>query len=94
MGGLTDKEIMEAENLMMKTGELENRQQGPSRKSYLKELKKVVEAADVIIEVLDARDPEGCRNLETEQQVIKQGKKLLLVMNKTDLVPAQNAKAW
>jgi ribosome biogenesis GTPase A len=29
-------------------------------------LKKVVDASDVIIEVLDARDPEGCRNKEIE----------------------------
>ena len=57
-------------------------------------MKKVVEAADVIIEVLDARDPEGCRNLEIEQLVIKQNKKILLVVNKIDLVPAENAKAW
>lgn len=38
-----------------------------SKKAYVKELKKVVEAADVVIEVLDARDPEGCRNKDLEQ---------------------------
>jgi len=30
-----------------------------SRRAYLKELKKVVETADVILHVLDARDPAG-----------------------------------
>lgn len=30
-----------------------------SRRAYLKELKKVVEQADVILHVLDARDPAG-----------------------------------
>lgn len=67
---------------------------GSSRRAYVKELKKVIEAADVIIQVLDARDPEGCRNHETEQMVLKQNKKILLVVNKIDLVPPQNARAW
>jgi len=38
-----------------------------SKKAFAKELKKVVEAADVIIQVLDTRDPEGCRSKEMEQ---------------------------
>lgn len=37
-----------------------------SKKAYAKELKKVIEASDVIIEVLDARDPDSCRNKELE----------------------------
>jgi nuclear GTP-binding protein len=37
-----------------------------SRKAYIKELRKVVDASDVIIQVLDARDPEGCRNKDIE----------------------------
>lgn len=65
-----------------------------SRKAYYRELKKVIEAADVIIEVLDARDPEGCRNKEIEQSAHAQGKKVLLVLNKIDLVPPQNARLW
>jgi nuclear GTP-binding protein len=65
-----------------------------SRRAYVKELKKVVQEADVIIEVLDARDPEGCRNKDLEQQALKQDKKILLVMNKIDLIPPQNAKVW
>jgi len=39
---------------------------GQSRKAYYRELKKVIENSDVILEVLDARDPEGCRNREIE----------------------------
>jgi hypothetical protein len=33
------------------------------------ELKKVVEASDIILEILDARDPLGCRNKEIEALV-------------------------
>jgi nuclear GTP-binding protein len=65
-----------------------------SKKAYAKELKKVVEASDVVIEVLDARDPEGCRSKELEQQCLAAGKKVLLVVNKIDLVPPQNSRMW
>ena len=58
-----------------------------SKKAYAKELKKVIEASDVLIQVLDARDPEGCRSHEMEKDVIASGKKMLLVVNKIDLVP-------
>ena len=44
----------------------EAKQMAQSRKAYYKELKKVIEAADVIIQVLDARDPMGCRSQEIE----------------------------
>jgi nuclear GTP-binding protein len=60
----------------------------------MKELKKVIDSSDVIIEVLDARDPEGCRSQELEKEVVSAGKKLLLVVNKIDLVPQLNARMW
>lgn len=45
---------------------------------------KVVEASDVILEVLDARDPLGCRCPQVEQAVIQSGtnKKIVLMLNK------------
>lgn len=47
-----------------------------------------MEVSDVILQVLDARDPQGCRSQEIEDQCVKEGKKLIQVINKIDLVPS------
>jgi len=66
-----------------------------SAKAYYREFRKVVTAADVILEVLDARDPLGSRCREVEQAVVGQSdKRLVLVINKADLVPRENLQAW
>jgi nuclear GTP-binding protein len=66
-----------------------------SRKAFFREFKKVVEEADVILEVLDARDPIGCRARAVEQAILAKGdKKIVLVLNKIDLVPRQVVTAW
>ncbi|RNA16431.1 guanine nucleotide-binding -like 3 -like protein [Brachionus plicatilis] len=67
-----------------------------SLKAFYKEFKKVVEAADVIIQVLDARDPIGSRCPQVEDMVINSGqnKKLVLLLNKIDLVPKSNVQEW
>lgn len=57
-------------------------------------LRRVLQQADVIIEVLDARMPEAFRNPALERWVLGEGKKLILVMNKVDLVPKEAALAW
>lgn len=55
-----------------------------SRKAYYKEFKKVVENADVILEVLDARDPLGCRTRQIEELILNAGaaKRVILILNK------------
>uniref|UniRef100_A0A4W4EDL6 Guanine nucleotide-binding protein-like 3 n=1 Tax=Electrophorus electricus TaxID=8005 RepID=A0A4W4EDL6_ELEEL len=67
-----------------------------TKKFRCSELNKVIEAADVIVEVLDARDPLGCRCPQLEEAVLKHGgkKRLLLVLNKIDLVPKDNLEKW
>lgn len=67
-----------------------------SKKAYYREFKKVIEAADVILEVLDARDPIGCRSKQVEEMILNAGadKKIILVLNKIDLVPREVVEKW
>jgi ribosome biogenesis GTPase A len=53
------------------------------------ELYKVIDSSDVIIQVLDARDPLGTRSkhLENFMKKEKKHKHLILLLNKCDLVP-------
>lgn len=55
-----------------------------SERAFYKELVKVIEASDVILEVLDARDPLGTRCVDMEKMVMKSGaeKHLVLLLNK------------
>jgi len=57
-------------------------------------VRKVVDEADIIIEVVDARDPIGTRNRKLERLVQEEGKPLLIVMNKADLVPKEWAEEY
>ena len=50
---------------------------------------KTVSADDIILEVLDARFPEQTRNLDLEQDIEQQNKKIIYVLNKSDLVNSQ-----
>jgi nuclear GTP-binding protein len=55
------------------------------RRHYLRALHKVIDESDIIILVLDARDPEGCRSRLVEEEVRRremEGKKLVFVLNK------------
>lgn len=76
--------------------QLGNKPVETSLKTYYKEFKKVVDAADVVLEVLDARDPLGSRCSEMEEAILSSGtnKRLVLLLNKIDLVPRENVEAW
>ncbi|XP_028675638.2 nucleolar GTP-binding protein 2 [Erpetoichthys calabaricus] len=60
------------------------------------ELYKVLDSSDVVIQVLDARDPMGTRSrsIETYLQKEKPWKHLIFVLNKCDLVPTWVTKRW
>ncbi|KAI0021207.1 P-loop containing nucleoside triphosphate hydrolase protein [Xylariomycetidae sp. FL0641] len=71
--------------------------QASSRKAHDKVFKQVVDQADVVLYVLDARDPEGTRSREVERMVMAAahgGKRLILVLNKIDLIPPNVLKDW
>ena len=71
--------------------------QASSRKTYDKVFKHVVDQADVVLYVLDARDPEGTRSREVERSIMAAasgGKRLILIVNKVDLVPPKVLHDW
>ncbi|KAL8694360.1 MAG: hypothetical protein Q9218_000997 [Villophora microphyllina] len=69
----------------------------PSRRAFDKVYKSVLSTSDIILYVLDARDPNGTRSCEIEREIIAADsgpKRLILILNKIDLVPPQTLKAW
>ena len=72
-----------------------------SRHYYYRELKQVIADSDIVLEVLDARDPLGCRHPHIEHLIVsslqsdqQQAKRLVLVLNKIDLVSKEALDGW
>lgn len=68
-----------------------------SRRAYDKIFKAVLSSSDIVLYILDARDPNGTRSREIEKQITAAeagSKRLILVLNKIDLVPPAVLKAW
>ncbi|KAM3722191.1 Nucleolar GTP-binding protein [Dirofilaria immitis] len=80
-------EAMENSNPLFKAGQ-SNRVWG--------ELYKVIDSSDVVVEVVDGRNPMGTRCLHIEQFLRKEKphKHLILVLNKVDLAPTWVTKKW
>lgn len=92
----TDKNLVSNQEKMTSEKKLNTTNKDLSRKAYIKILDQVIENSDVILEVLDSRDPLSCRSKELENTILsKRGdKKIILVLNKIDLIPVQNAIDW
>jgi len=58
------------------------------------QIRDVVKRADVILEVVDSRDPETTRSRKAESIIKNEGKELIIVLNKCDLIPRTYAEAW
>ncbi|KAI1338401.1 nucleolar GTP-binding protein 2 [Xylariaceae sp. FL0016] len=65
-------------------------------KRIFNEMYKVLDSSDVVLHVLDARDPEGtrCRSVEKYLKAEAPHKHLIFVLNKVDLIPTSVAAAW
>eukprot|EP01120_Amphizonella_sp_Union-15-10_P012860 TRINITY_DN5828_c0_g1_i1.p1 TRINITY_DN5828_c0_g1~~TRINITY_DN5828_c0_g1_i1.p1 ORF type:complete len:595 (-),score=130.56 TRINITY_DN5828_c0_g1_i1:26-1810(-) len=61
-----------------------------------RELWKVVDSSDVIVQVIDARDPMGTRAIGLEKQIKKDRphKHMMLLLNKCDLAPTWSTRIW
>ncbi|XP_050217149.1 nuclear/nucleolar GTPase 2 [Mercurialis annua] len=60
------------------------------------ELYKVIDSSDVVVQVIDARDPQGtrCYHLERHLREHCKHKHMILLLNKCDLIPAWATKGW
>lgn len=60
------------------------------------ELYKVIDSSDVVVQVLDARDPQGTRCYQLEKHLKEncKHKHMILLLNKCDLIPAWATKDW
>ena len=68
---------------------------GQSRRIW-NELYKVIDSSDLVLQVLDARDPMGTRSPHVEKYLKneKAHKHLIFVLNKVDLVPTWVTQRW
>jgi nuclear GTP-binding protein len=68
---------------------------GQSRRIW-DELYKVIDSSDILVMVLDARDPMGTMCVRAEQHIQKNSahKHIIYVLNKTDLIPTSVTSQW
>ncbi|KAL8814164.1 MAG: hypothetical protein Q9223_006591 [Gallowayella weberi] len=68
-----------------------------SRHSFDKVYKTILSSSDIILYVLDARDPMGTRSRDIEREITAAdfgSKRLILILNKIDLVPPPVLRSW
>lgn len=62
------------------------------RVKYPQVAKNIVDTSDIILEILDARFIEETQNKELEEEIQKQNKRIIYVLNKSDLVKPSKLK--
>lgn len=66
-----------------------------SRRAYTQTLNTLISESDILLYVLDARDPHSTRSTAIEKTITTDpSKRMILVLNKIDLVPADVLKDW
>jgi len=60
------------------------------KQKYPELVSKIVDTSDIILEILDARFPDQTRNLDLEDKIKQQNKKIIYVLNKSDLINKKN----
>ncbi len=60
------------------------------RVKYPEVAKRIIDSSDIILEVLDARFTGETRNKKLEEEIEKQNKKIIYVLNKSDLISKKN----
>ncbi|KAK4129192.1 NGP1NT-domain-containing protein [Parathielavia appendiculata] len=91
----TDGDAIVEEDFSVATAKEAIFSKGQSKRIW-NELYKVIDSSDVILHVIDARDPLGtrCRHVEKYLATEAPHKHLVFVLNKIDLVPSSTAAAW
>ncbi len=54
----------------------------------------LIRRADAVLEVVDARNPVSTRSKRLENLAMKMGKPVIIVLNKSDLIPREVAEEW
>lgn len=91
LSGKTAEELAEnGDNQELTTAREPIFSKGQSKRIW-NELYKVIDSSDVVLHVLDARDPEGTRCRSVEKYIKEEAphKHLVFVLNKCDLVPTK-----
>jgi len=91
-----DRDLVDENVEGLKDAQRENIFGAGMSKRIWNELYKVIDSSDVVIQVLDARDPMGTRSqhIEKYMKTEKTHKHLILVLNKVDLVPTWVTQKW